>query len=59
MTEYRIIKDRAGKTLMWVNLGDGHIWQLEPLPEDEKREPGIYDANFNLVDTHFWNAVNR
>jgi hypothetical protein len=45
---YRILKDRQGVTHMWQIVG-GAVAELTPLPEDEKREPGTYDAKFKLI----------
>ena len=53
MTEvlFRILKDREGYTRVW-QIVDGCVAELTPLPEDEKRGPGIYDAGFNNRSPH-------
>lgn len=50
MTEvlHRILHDRDGVTHVW-QIVDGSVAELTPLPEDEQREPGTYDADFNLI----------
>ena len=57
---FRILKDKQGYSRVW-QIVDGCVAELTPLPEDEKREPGIYDADYNLLksDSPPWKAKQR
>ena len=47
--EYRVYEDPRGGMHV-AQIVDGMVYELEPLPTDAAMEPGIYDAEWNLIE---------
>jgi len=52
MITYRIVKVSKDSTRLY-QIVDGSVCELVPRDEDKKREPGYYDADFNLIKREY------